>query len=640
MTRRRAILLYAAVIALPASVLLLFGIQSFERQRKAVSALMRSNARLSGERLVSELENRTAQLAQACLREAARAGRSPGDLESARQRHGVAGCLFLFQGGRVLYPPLHTPAPHTLDEVLAGEPSAARSGYADRFHEAEEEEFRRQNYAAALSAYRKAGSTANSAAPRALAQFRAARCLAKMNRLSEAKQAYEALAAAYPDLTDLAHRPYALLSATALQPGGAVQPRIWADVLRGRWLLSGEQFEYYAARIGDGLEPPKDSYAARLKFARELEEGFRPAATPPDGDVYALALPGSSHQVFYASAGPSAEALLAGLAVNMDWIKDVLLPQCRTQLHLVESVRIIPKSEAPGGENEERLGFPSLFPGWALVTEDPAGLSGGPGLLFQAATTVLVLGLLLIGLLMIVRDLSREARTNRLRADFVGAISHELKTPITLIRLYGETLLDDEDFTSGQRREFYEIITRESERLTHLIEKVLHFSRIERGEKQYRLQSGDLGLVIQRTVEAYEPYLKRRGFSIATSLAAALPPVRFDGDAVSQALVNLVDNALKYSGEVKAVAIRSYTRPGAVVLEVEDRGIGIPRQECQKIFERFYRVKNGCATGGYGLGLYLVRHIMDAHGGIVEVESELGRGSRFGLIFPAIAETS
>lgn len=241
-----------------------------------------------------------------------------------------------------------------------------------------------------------------------------------------------------------------------------------------------------------------------------------------------------------------------------------------------------------------------------------------------------------MGVVLLIRDLSRDARVNQLRADFVGAVSHELKTPITLIRLYGETLLEDEDFSPAERRGFYEVITRESHRLSQLIDKVLAFSKIDRGEKHYHLEQAELASVVSRTVDVYKQYLRRRGFLIETQLDAALPPIRFDADAVSQALVNLLDNAAKYSGESKSIAVRSYAVNGSAVLEVEDHGVGIAHEEQEKIFDRFYRAPNAATKGGYGIGLYLVRHIMDAHSGRVELESEPQRGSRFRLIFPAV----
>jgi ligand-binding sensor domain-containing protein/signal transduction histidine kinase len=229
---------------------------------------------------------------------------------------------------------------------------------------------------------------------------------------------------------------------------------------------------------------------------------------------------------------------------------------------------------------------------------------------------------------------------NRLQADFVSGVSHELKTPLTLIRLYGETLLYGQDFSQEERRSYYQIITRESERLTHLIEKVLDFSRIDRDQKQYHLLEGDLSPVVTQTVEIYGQYLRRQGFTIRTALATGLPVISFDADAISAAILNLMENAAQYSSESKLIEVRLHLEDGRVIFEVEDHGIGIPAGEREKIFQQFYRVRNGMGKGGYGLGLFLVRHIMDAHGGRVELESEVGRGSKFRLIFPASASTT
>jgi signal transduction histidine kinase len=195
-------------------------------------------------------------------------------------------------------------------------------------------------------------------------------------------------------------------------------------------------------------------------------------------------------------------------------------------------------------------------------------------------------------------------------------------------------LLEGGDFPEPERRNYYQVITRESERLTRLIEKVLDFSRVDRGRKEYRLDEGDLAATIAGAVEVYGEYLKRRGFSIETDLAQSLPMVRFDSEAISQAVLNLLDNATKYSAESKFVGIRLRAEEDQAIFEVEDHGIGIPADEREKLFQQFYRVPGSAGKGGYGLGLFLVKHIMDAHGGRIEVESEAGRGSRFRLIFP------
>ncbi len=179
---------------------------------------------------------------------------------------------------------------------------------------------------------------------------------------------------------------------------------------------------------------------------------------------------------------------------------------------------------------------------------------------------------------------------------------------------------------------------RESERLSRLVNQILTFSRIERGAQIYTFEEGDLSAAIAGIVDDYREYLERAGFTVERALAESAPAVRFDAAALSsRAVVNLLDNAVKYSGPSRDIAVRLEARTGSVTFEVEDHGVGIPAAEQKKIFERFYRISNGSGKGGYGLGLFLVRHIMDAHGGRAEVESETGRGSCFRLVFPVVS---
>jgi len=223
---------------------------------------------------------------------------------------------------------------------------------------------------------------------------------------------------------------------------------------------------------------------------------------------------------------------------------------------------------------------------------------------------------------------------NRRRADFVSGVSHELKTPLTLIRLYGETLLYADGFSDEGRRGFYHIITRESERLTHLVDNVLDFSRIDRGVKHYSFRDGDMAALVAETVEVYTGHLRRSGFTVVVDLADDLPPVRFDAAALAEVVLNLLDNAAKYSDGNKNISVTLKSGADKVLLEIRDQGTGISNSEREKIFEQFYRGTNAAEKGGYGLGLFLVKEIMNAHGGAIEVESEPGQGSTFRMIFP------
>jgi len=242
------------------------------------------------------------------------------------------------------------------------------------------------------------------------------------------------------------------------------------------------------------------------------------------------------------------------------------------------------------------------------------------------------------GVALLLRDVSREKRTNQLQSDFVSGVSHELKTPITLIRLYSETLLGRSNLRPEDRTDFTRIILRESARLTKLVDQILAFSRVERGDHIFNFEEGDPTPVFTRVLEDYREYLEHAGFVLEQIVPKCAPAVRFDAAALSQAVVNLLDNAVKYSNEARTIAARMRVSEDCVTFEVEDHGPGIPQSEHQKIFDRFYRVPNGNGSGGYGLGLFMVRHIMTAHGGTAEVSSEVGRGSCFRLVLPIVKQ--
>jgi len=231
----------------------------------------------------------------------------------------------------------------------------------------------------------------------------------------------------------------------------------------------------------------------------------------------------------------------------------------------------------------------------------------------------------------------QDLHLSQVREDFMNAISHDLKTPLTLVQLYGETLLYQGDLSEEDRKTYSRIVVRQSKRLTHLIEQVLDLSRIERAHKRYCFQEGDLAPVVTETVEDYVEHLHQQGFSVDTKLTHQVPHVRFDRKAVSQAVMNLLDNARKYSSDRKSIAVRLWSEEDQVIFEVEDHGIGIPKELQKEVFQPFFRVypSNGHPMRrGHGLGLFLVWHIMHAHGGKIEVISDGERGSRFRLVFP------
>ena len=264
---------------------------------------------------------------------------------------------------------------------------------------------------------------------------------------------------------------------------------------------------------------------------------------------------------------------------------------------------------------------------------DPRGLGRQIGQMRQwyfgvIGVAGLVLALALGG---VWRNMQAQLRLARKKDEFISAVSHELRTPLTSIRMYTEMLEKDWVRTEEKRREYYGGMRLESERLSRLIENVLDFSRITRGKKNYHFQLGDLNACVGRVLEMLGPYIGQAGFRLEQRLGE-LPPLAFDPDAVSQIIINLVDNAVKYAGTgEKRVILRTEARPGFVVIEVEDRGPGVPHRQREKVFDPFYRCAEeaGRVTTGVGLGLALVRQFAQAHQGFVEVDSAEPAGALF-----------
>lgn len=252
------------------------------------------------------------------------------------------------------------------------------------------------------------------------------------------------------------------------------------------------------------------------------------------------------------------------------------------------------------------------------------------------AVLVLAIG---VGGWLIVADLRRQLTLARQKTDFVSNVSHELKTPLTSIRMFSELLAEGRVTDAAKQRSYLQVITAEAARLTRLINNVLDFSRLERGEKKYAFTRCDLGAVVTETVETYRPHLEQAGFKLELDTPPAPVFVNGDRDALAQVLVNLLSNAEKYSCERKEIRVelRQCAQPLPFLeVRVLDRGLGVPPGTEERIFEQFYRAHDSLSSGiqGSGLGLTLARQIARAHGGEVSHEAREGGGSCFALRLP------
>jgi len=264
-------------------------------------------------------------------------------------------------------------------------------------------------------------------------------------------------------------------------------------------------------------------------------------------------------------------------------------------------------------------------------------------------------GVAVLGVGMTGYAFQRQLRLNEMKSNFVSSVSHELRAPIASVRLLAESLERGKVSEPMKQNEYFRFIGQECRRLSALVENVLDFSRIEQGRKQYEFEPTDIYSLVEQTVKLMDSYAAERDVRIDLNAerGAQNAELIVDGRAIQQALVNLIDNAIKHSPKDTVVTVKVETRgagrpgdinhrPSTVNLSVSDHGPGIPASEHQKIFERFYRLGSELRreTQGVGIGLSIVKHIVDAHGGRVRVESEVGNGSRFTIELPAEISTA
>lgn len=254
---------------------------------------------------------------------------------------------------------------------------------------------------------------------------------------------------------------------------------------------------------------------------------------------------------------------------------------------------------------------------------------------YYLASLLLVGALGALGIYLLARDTRRESRVVGMRQNFIAAVSHELKTPLTSIRMFAETMRD-RALAPAARAEYLDTVINETDRLSRLVDNVLEFTRVERGERTYRLAENDLLGVVRRALDALENPLTQQGFRVTLRFPDVAPVLKIDADAVEQVMLNLLTNAMKYSGGSREIEISVEPLPTEVRIVVRDRGIGIAPAEHERIFDGFYRSPRlSPEIAGTGLGLTLVQHVVAAHGGRVSVDSVEGQGSSFNVFLPA-----
>lgn len=569
--------------------------------------------------------------------------------------------------------------------------------FTDLKSRGEELEYRANDLDGAIGVYRQALTEISAPQLHAIAYSLLGRAQTKKGDWEEALQTYEKLLKDYPEVRDLNKMYLRFLAqyqiSICLDSLGRDREAIaallrmnkdllersdtinnmqyahfkdWIETSKQRILsmVNLEESDYYRQEF-ESLEHQdkkriSDKYFVQL-FDQELRElvikrkPYRPIiryfSGQADNEPFLLGyltIPDQSSQI----------SGLLGFRVNLAQLRERILPSRLIHLKTSESlVLAILDSDGnyvigPTKPNAAPLvthALDSPFKFWQVglfpVDEDSSSpLTNLRTILWLWLISVLLFSILL-GAYIFIRYARQEARLSELKSSFVSRVSHELRTPVTSIKMLAEhlemqmqqkSLTTDRDLRS-RIDQYLTVIRRESDRLGRLIENILDFSKIERGVKQYQFEYEMPTLVLQKAIDSFRPHAEAQGFTIKNKMKADLPELYLDSDAITQAILNLLSNAVKYSEKEKIIAVRAFRDHDHVCIEVEDHGIGISASQLSRVFDEFYRVDqklNTIRQGGMGLGLTLIKHIVQAHGGTIKVRSEEGSGSTFIVTLP------
>ncbi len=693
-THRRIIFIFLLAILLPSLIAAYLSISTFPKRREAIKKILESNLWISGEATLNSVEGALLELEQKALRsdnflrliESKREGQS--NFVQSGFSADSTGRLFLLDADFKIV------IPETADEntsEIQFQIETRNSRFAESFRRAEVLEFSQKDYLLAAELYRKCATYTSSDQSIANAFVGLGRCLLSSERYYEAEKVCNELLKTYGQLQNKSGHPYGIIAGFQLyeitlkrnkeETSAGIVLNLYKQIREGTWIIGQSVYDFYTSEIesilNDRLSNDKfpeiqksyvevkkrpSPYGQTLSFKNFLERNVIPeikekiSLSSSGDEATHERFPGTTEDglflISYAMMPDfqSERTFYGGYKWDLNLLRNRMIPKILEDLSIDSGLdlKIINEEDQniTSGTDLLKTGESlvlsfRMFPlPWKLLASNPEikvlERAARREIIFYGFLLAVIVALMLFGAVMIARDISRESETNRLKTEFVNNISHELKTPLTLIRLYGETLQRKENLTVKEKKDCYEIITKESERLSHLINNVLDFSRIEMGKKEFDFRKGYLQEVVQDTLESYRYHLEKKGFVIFKDIGEDLPEMNFDGEAIASVLINLLSNAMKFSLKEKEVTVKLFRDNGNIVLQVADKGIGISKKEIPKIFERFYQSENhGISEAkGSGLGLTLIKHIIEAHGGTIEVESEVGNGSIFTVRIP------
>ena len=645
---RKQVILFGISVLLPALVLFVFIVrlnrQDIElRKTRAVEA-QQQKAEEIGRYLAEKLETERETVRQEL-------GSYTGNSQNIYRTHSE-----LVFAGRIVKGELLMPWEKTEEQKRHSE--AGRTG--ELILQAQKAEFERNDLRRARALLDRALSSADVPLQKCYIQVQQGRVLSKLGDEEGAKRVYEDILGQPGELTDEYGIPFSLYAADRLSTlSEEVEPilsRLEGLIQEIRWLPSGALY-FIRDIIVKVRETPMDSNLSERtgKLGQSVEGSLKDLERLESLKAFV-----SGWMFRLRSLGQAGDSLKWLSYGDIPWIVGI----CNS---IEDESRHILAFHGPQVLSSviEENGLAATFPGACRIAETPAeeGFPVGgafedlrlrfdetdvsawtksslPFPILYWSILVLVIGFTTFGGYLLWRDVGRELAIAEMRSQFAASVSHELKTPLTSIRMFAEALTMGVQKKPEAQKEYLHTIISESERLSRLLNNVLDFSKIEQGTRTYRFEPTSLEEVIHAAEEAMAFPMDQKGFDLQVEVEEGIPKIQADRDALEQAVLNLLHNAMKYSGDSREIQLKLRRNRNMAQVDVIDHGIGIVEENKSQIFGKFFRVPGieNQRIPGTGLGLTIVAHIAESHGGRVEVKSQPGEGSTFSLILPMEAE--
>jgi len=589
------------------------------------------------------------------------------------------------------FPPLQPVVDHSVSKSTLGMNDAQK----EKMKEAETYEFSQKNYQSAIAIYNDLMTVVKEKNGQAQLLNRIARNLTKSKDYKQAISIYSKIINEYPESKTSSGLPMVIIARLQLsdcfrksgeyENGLNEAINLYEKLVANSWILSESQFITYASMVKEMIMDIWQNKPVELsseeEYNRQLEQLSADHMSRIEQwqiirDLKTEIIPEFQSRLTQSGPNPQSPSRdyktidnndflvistmipdennedpqgILGVTINSDYLENKILTDIINVINASKIVNFtitnlngqILYGERDTAEEFSKTTeyFENNFPPWRIEAYSAA--SKGAGLIglhksFYFWTILTLLLILSFGVVLIVRTVAHEMEVLRIKSDFVSSVSHEFKTPLTSIKALTERLLEGKVKDQAKMNHYFSVISQDTNKLTHLVGNILDFAKIEEGKKEYDFEETNMIEWLNQTVEDFKKENLQIEIKIRTRIPDDVPHLSIDKNAMALALNNLLDNAIKYSTKKNEIDVMVVKDKNNILIKVKDYGIGIPHDELNKVFEKFYQGSNATrlSTKGTGLGLTLVRHTIESHGGEVKVESKINQGSTFTLSLP------